>query len=129
MDIWYIPLTIIPGVGLLILSTTNLQNALSLEISELITQDCGKFKPIIEQKIAQLDLLNRALVALYFTAACYIIAAFLSGIAETTHVIESSYYKGMILLGVVSVFIALILLSTFSIRAVKIKKRRFEISL
>lgn len=128
MEIWYIPLTIIPGVGLLIMSTANIQNALSAELSQLINEDCEKFHHIIELKISQLDLLNRALVALYFTAACYILASLIIGLSETTEIISPTYYKGMIYLGIISVLTALILMSIVSIRAVSIKKKRFKAS-
>ena len=129
MEIWYIPLTIIPGAGLLILSTTNLQNALSMELSQLIDHDCKKFEQIIQLKIKQLDLLNKALVLIYFAAANYILAALIIGVSDSTKLIDSSYYKGIIYVGVLSLFLALILLGVFSIRAVKIKKQRFKESL
>ena len=129
MEIWYVPLTIIPSAGLLILSTTNLLNALNSELSQLIDHDCKKFEKIIQLKIKQLDLLNRALVALYFSAANYILAALIIALSESTHIIDKSYYKVIIYLGVFSLFLALILLSIYSARAVRIKKQRFKASL
>lgn len=129
MEIWYVPLTIIPSAGLLILSTTNLQNALSNELSQLIDNDCKKFEQVIRLKIKQLDLLNRALVALYFGAANYILAALIIALSDSTHIIDKNYYKVIVYLGVFSLFLALILLGTYSIRAVKIKKQRFRESL
>ncbi|MDX2305252.1 MAG: hypothetical protein NW226_20750 [Microscillaceae bacterium] len=129
MEIWYIPLTVIPGAGLLIMSTTNLQTAISNELTQLIQEDCHKFRRIIELKITQLDLLNKALVALYFATACFILSALIIEMSETSRLINVSYNKLSTYLGVFSLFIALILLSIFSIRGIKIKKERFRASL
>lgn len=42
MENWYLPITIVPGVGLLILSTSNLMVILSDELNGLInTQTAG----------------------------------------------------------------------------------------
>ena len=38
MENWYLPITIVPGLGLLVLSTSNLLGQLSLEIKNLITE-------------------------------------------------------------------------------------------
>ena len=53
MDNWYIPITIIPGIGLLILSTSNLMVALSTEINTLI-HNTDENDVIINKKLIQL---------------------------------------------------------------------------
>ena len=50
---WYIPITILPGIGLLILSTSNFLIALNSEIQAL-NQDMGKYQVIVFEKIQQL---------------------------------------------------------------------------
>jgi hypothetical protein len=68
MDSWIFPLTILPGIGLIIMSTTNWSVALAGEIERLLEDpDCSR--AIVKRKIRQLGLLNTALVALYVAAA------------------------------------------------------------
>ncbi|MFT7050169.1 MAG: hypothetical protein ACJAZK_000760 [Psychroserpens sp.] len=61
MENWYLPITIVPGIGLLILSTTNLMVTLSNELSGLINEQ-SKDDSIIHRKLAQLKTLNRTMV-------------------------------------------------------------------
>ena len=46
---WYIPITILPGIGLLILSTSNFLIALNNEIKEL-NNDKEKYQSIVTEK-------------------------------------------------------------------------------
>ena len=62
---WYLPLTIVPGIGLIILSTSNLMITLSNEIRDMI--DASKDKIIITKKLEQLKLLNMGMVFFYIT--------------------------------------------------------------
>ena len=50
---WYIPMTIIPGIGLIILSTTNIILALNNEISNLENEKRINVS-IIKSKLSQL---------------------------------------------------------------------------
>ena len=74
MTEWYIPVTLLPGVGLLIMSTTNLLNAISTELSTLIREGHPNMDNIIERKIAQVRLLNLALSSLYISSASDVLA-------------------------------------------------------
>lgn len=47
---WYIPITILPGIGMLILSTTNQMMMLSAEIGELLSDKCSQFQHDISDK-------------------------------------------------------------------------------
>ena len=62
---WYIPITIIPGIGLIIMSTSNLLIALTTEVSAL-NRKREVFHEIIELKIAQLKRLNNLSTSLGF---------------------------------------------------------------
>ena len=48
MEQWYLPIYILPGIGLLIMSTALLQGSLSTELSALLKEDVEFMKEIIE---------------------------------------------------------------------------------
>lgn len=61
------PITLIPGIALLILSTVTISVALTRGISELIESNGSK--AIVLSKIRQLGEINRALILLYGSVA------------------------------------------------------------
>lgn len=82
MEHWYIPATIIPGIGLLILSTSNLLVNLSTEIKTLIVEVTLK-EALIKRKLKQLKLLNSAMVFLYVAVASFVVSALISGVYKS----------------------------------------------
>ena len=129
MEQWYIPITILPGVGLLIMSTSNLLGGLNMEIAQLISEDCTLLKEIIKRKIEQLNILNISLVAQYLSAGALVLAGISSAINNQLHFTSATIGFVLMLLAVLVLLFALALLILFSLRAVKIKKARFEIGL
>ncbi|WP_299260003.1 DUF2721 domain-containing protein [uncultured Aquimarina sp.] len=123
MEHWYLPATIIPGIGLLILSTSNLLVNLSTEIKTLITEDPIKEK-LIERKLRQLKLLNSAMVFLYVAVASFVISALVSGIYKSieTHFNATIYIT---IAGIISALLGLIALILYSFRAVKIRQDQY----
>ena len=71
MEHWYLPITILPGIGLLILSTSNQLIALSNEISERLKLEICNDQ-ISQRKLKQLKLLNKGLVGLYIGAGAMV---------------------------------------------------------
>ncbi len=61
---WLIPITIIPGVGLIILSTSNIMVSLNEEIS-IIVYENEKNAEIIRDKLLQLKRLSISIVFQY----------------------------------------------------------------
>jgi len=122
---WYLPITIIPGVGMLILSTTTQVLGLSGEINTLVSQKCTEFQhSIADKKIKQLTLLTRANFFLYLSVAFYVFSGILGVVVET---------KGMFALpnlslyvGTLTIFAALIQLNIYAFRAVKIRQEQFK---
>lgn len=117
-------ISVIPGIGLIIMSTSNLLNALASELSNLIKQDADHLSEIIEKKISQLTILNRTLVFLYLGAACFILASLL---VEATYSFPqlAGYAATFLVAGTICTLIALFLLITYSFRAVSIKRQHF----
>ncbi len=123
MENWYVPITIVPGIGLLILSTSNLLVALSNEITTLI-QDSNNGQ-LIQRKLKQLRLLNGAMVFLYISVASFVISGLISGLFETTGTkLNFSIY--ITIIGIVSALLGLIALILYSFRAVKIRQDQFQ---
>ena len=123
MEHWYLPATIIPGIGLLILSTSNLLVNLSTEIKTLITEDPTKEK-LIERKLRQLKLLNSAMVFLYVAVASFVISSLISGIYKSIQTdFNASIY--ITIAGIISALLGLITLIIYSFRAVQIRQDQY----
>ncbi|WP_299766770.1 hypothetical protein [uncultured Dokdonia sp.] len=125
MDNWYIPITIIPGIGLLILSTSNLMVTLSTEINTLI-HNTDENDVIINRKLIQLKLLNRAMVLFYIAISCLVTAALIGGISLKL-AIETTLALYVIILGIIMLLFGLFWLIKYSYRAVSIRQDQFKI--
>ena len=112
MENWYLPITLVPGVGLLILSTSNLMVILSDELSGLIKDQC-KDDLIIHRKLAQLKTLNRAMVLFYIAVACLAISG-LIGSLQFKVIKNSATYISV--LGIVIMLLGLLSLIKYSYR-------------
>lgn len=124
MENWVIPLTLLPGIGMMILSTSNLSIAISQEISGLIqNESCDTH--LVERKISQMSLLNRALVTLYLGASSFAITGLIGGVSVVRELVIHDTFTVFIIAGMACLVIATIFLITFSIRAVRIKKNQY----
>ncbi|MDO7172953.1 hypothetical protein [Mariniflexile sp. AS56] len=119
MENWYLPITIVPGLGLLILSTSNLMVTLSNEISAMI--DNSKEKTIIVRKLKQLKLLNMSMVFFYVSVALLLVSAVLNGL----YTIEKTGLY-ISILAIIFALIGLFSLVIFSFRAVNIRQNQFK---
>lgn len=126
MTEWYIPITILPAIGLLLMSTTALSNALSTELSTMIKEESMDFQDIIRLKISQLGLLNRALVGFYISSGIFALSGFVAGVFNSFAESVEWLISTLMLAGIVVVLISLIVLIVYSIRAVQIKKTHFQ---
>lgn len=123
MSAWYIPITILPGICLLILSTSNIMLDLSREVKMLI-EDARDQALLIQRKLDQLKLINRAMVFLYLSVSFFVISALLSGIgSHLDKNIDTSIYT--LFIGILCCFLALISLMVYSFRAVRLRQDQF----
>jgi len=123
MEEWYVPITILPGICLLILSTSNIMIDLSREI-KLLIKDTGSAK-LIERKLQQLKLINMAMVFLYLSVGSFVISALLLGVGTNTGVaIEAATY--MLFLGILFAMLALASLILYSFRAVRLRQDQYH---
>ena len=119
MGSWYLPMTIVPGLGLLILSTSNLMVTLSNEIKAMISSSGSK--DIISRKLSQLKLINLAMVFFYSSIAFLLVSALISGASKIQGI---SLYISK--LAIFFAFLGLIILMFYSFRAVGIRQNQFS---
>ena len=124
MENWIFPLTILPGIGLLIMSSTNWSVAITGEINQLLNDDqCNM--TLLQKKIQQLGLVNRALVALYLCASLCALSGFMAGIMqyqmENTQLVATS----LLCIGMIFLLIATVMLIIYAFRATNIKRQQF----
>ena len=124
MQDWYIPITILPGICLLILSTSNIMIDLGNELKSLI-RDSKEESELIERKLKQLKFINRAMVLLYLSVGSIIVSALLSGLSVESGV-SSKLNIYVLFLGVAFAFVALLTLVTYSFRAVKLRQDQYH---
>ena len=122
MENWYLPITLVPGLGLLILSTSNLMVTLSNELSGLIKEH-SKDESIILRKLAQLKILNRAMVFFYISVACLAIAG-LIGSLQLSFIKNSTTYISII--GIFIMILGLLSLIKYSYTTVNIRQDQFK---
>ncbi|QXP53077.1 hypothetical protein H0I25_11125 [Cellulophaga sp. HaHa_2_95] len=119
MENWYLPITIVPGLGLLILSTSNLMVTLNNEISTMV--EYAKEQTMIIRKLAQLKLLNMAMVFFYVAVSLLLVSAVLDGLYTIKKI---AFYISV--LSIISALIGLFSLIIYSFRAVTIRQNQFK---
>jgi hypothetical protein len=124
---WYIPITIIPGVALLILSTSNFIIALGVEIQQLQTE-ARSAKRVLRKKISQLNILSLAIVMLYVSIALFTLSGMLIGLITNGGQSIGPAPAISVSLAMLTLFSGISLLILFAIRAVRIRKQQYEIN-
>ena len=122
MENWYLPITLVPGIGLLILSTSNLMVTLSNELSGRI-KDKPYDDSIILRKLIQLEILNKVMVCFYVSVSCLAVAGLIGGLE--IELIEKSP-KYIIATGILVMLLGLFNLVRYSYRAVSIRQDQFK---
>jgi len=121
---WYIPLTVIPGVALLILSTTNLIISLNTEIPLLKKEGTEEMNCIVALKLAQLVKLSIAVSFLYLGVLQLLLAGVVLGLGEVYHAAG----KSLLMSAVLFVSTAILILVIYSIKAVKIRIQHLHLT-
>ena len=124
MENWYIPITIVQGIGLILMSTSQLLVALTNEIKERI-HDPKTSKALMNRKLLQLKKLSAAMVYLYISVACFIVSGLIMAINQTygTHVNISIYIA---IAGIACALLGLVQLIIYSYRAVRIRQDQYH---
>lgn len=125
MEKWYLPITILPGIGLLILSTSNLIIALNKEVEELL-KEAGRFEDLIHQKLKQMRLLTMSIAGFYISTALLVLSGIFSGLQNFQPITGKGWGFIILLVGVGFIFLSLVLLIVYAIKAVSIRGNHFE---
>ena len=117
-----VPISVLPGIALIVLSTSNLLISLNKEITQL-NQEKDKYMEIISLKIIQLKRLNWSLVLLYIGILLFLVSGIPGAITEP----ETSYsFTGMIA-GVLVLISAIILLIIYGFKSIYIRQKHLKI--
>lgn len=118
---WYGPLTVLPAIGLLILSTSNFIVSLNGEIMEMEMRENIKVE-IVKLKLAQLKRLGIANACLYSAALSFMVAGLANGLFGLMKLSEYC-----MLFGVAGATTALIFLFIHSLKSVKIRQKNLKL--
>lgn len=122
---WYIPITILPAVGILILSTTTQMMSISTEIGGLLSDQCTEFEhQIAAKKITQLGRLTKSATLLYISAACFVLSGILQAVVPNGSFFDIPNW--VLLLGVALFFIALAFLIKYGYQTITIRKLQHD---
>lgn len=117
---WYIPLTVLPAIALIILSTSNFLLALITEVDYLEQRE--KINNwVIEHKIGQVRRLGIANMLLYSCSLFFMFSALSLAIFEQQYA-----FKFLMVTAVVLFTLALIILFIHSIKAITIRERHLK---
>lgn len=119
---WYFPITLIPGIALLILSTTNFILGLNVELAQL-AEESSRYDKIINRKIKQLKRISRAVFWFYLGIFLFLI----SGMSIALTDLPENWPKFILSAGVMCTTVAIIFLLIFSIKAVYIRIEFLEL--
>ena len=120
---WYLPITILPGVGMLIFSTTGQMIAISGEVGALLSNKCTDFQHrIAALKIKQIKRLSYASTLLNCAAGLYVLSGMM-GVFFSQFTFLSNI---SLIVGTMAVFIALVLLIVYAFKTIHIRPIQFD---
>lgn len=118
---WYLPITILPAVCLLIMSTTSQMMGLSTEVGNLVSQNCTPFQhEISAMKIRQLRRLTISTALLYSSAALFVLSGLVSAAFNGGVLSKSAQY--VLIIGVLMFLAALFFLIFYGFRTITIRR-------
>lgn len=120
---WYLPFTVIPGVGLIILSTSNIMLDLNDEISRIKSQTKVTKEDIIKLKLTQLKLLSHAIVLQYIGLFLFLVSGVVNALFENAPGLS----KWTLLIGVCFIGLSIILLIIYSYRAISVRQKHLQL--
>ncbi len=118
---WYIPISLLPGIALIILSTSNFIIALNNEIKEL-KRNFGVYEKIICLKIIQLKRLIIAITGLYLSVLLFTLTALLCWFSVLKPIIF-----GLLIFSIAFMFFSVLFLISYAVRAIKIRDLHLKI--
>ena len=119
---WIIPITVLPGIALIVMSTSNILLSLNNEVT-LLNKEKEKYRDIIRLKLIQMKRLNWSLVLLYIGILIFLVSGVLGAITDP----ENFYTVSSMVAGVLVLIIAIVLLIIFGFKSINIRKRHLSL--
>lgn len=124
---WYVPISILPGIGMLIVSSTNQMLTISSELGGLLTCKCSPLQhKIARLKIVQLGRITRANTFMYIAAASFMSSGILGAFLNVEHTAMLTIPDYLFIVGALFVLVGLILLIDFAYKTIIIRKFQFS---
>ena len=123
IGIWLSPLLLLPGAGLLIMSSSQRFNRLHDEIHHLIERDSNKSQKTVKHLMKRVHYFRNALVLLYSSIAVFATAGLLGGITSGLGDVSLYITVGLTFFGILFLAAASIILikeSSLSLEIMKI---------
>ncbi len=120
---WYLPMTILPGVALIITTTSHMLMSLNAEIT-MLEEASNKRVDIISAKLVQLKLLSLALVFQFLSILFFLF----SGIIMAVRVEFKIFTEFLLVAGIFAFTVSIIVLLIYSLRAVSIRQKHLMLS-
>lgn len=119
---WIIPITVLPGIALIVMSTSSILLSLNNEVT-LLNKEKEKYREIIRLKLIQMKRLNWSLVLLYIGILIFLVSGVLGAITDP----ENFYTVSSMVAGVVVLIMAIVLLIIFGFKSINIRKRHLSL--
>ncbi len=121
---WYLPLTLISGSGLIIMSSASQVISLNAEIERLAMDK--DYKTIVNRKVKQLKRLTLSTSLLYGSMLFIIVSALINAV-DIEALTPLSFY--ILLAGIFSLLFAIIFLVIYGITSVRIRQQQVQIAI
>jgi len=120
IGIWLSPLLLLPGAGLLILSTSNRLNRLHDEVHHQVDEKHSHPREIIDDLLVRARYFRNALVLLYSSISIFAVAGIIGGLTSGWDEISTVLTIGLTIIGIICITAAAIILIKESSLALKI---------
>lgn len=121
---WYLPLTLISGSGLIIMSSASQIISLNAEIERLATDK--DYAVIVDRKVKQLKRLTLAMSLLYGSMLFIIVSALINA-ADIKALEPISFY--VLMAGIFCLLFAIIFLVIYAVISVQVRQQQVQIAI
>lgn len=124
--LWLTPLVMLPGVALLVLSTSARYAQIHEEFHHLLTDDVAQRRRTAVYLLARSVLFRNALVALYVSVGAFAVASLIGGIGSMFSLNVEIIVVGMAFLGVITLVYAAWELIRESAKSLEIIREHYQ---
>jgi Protein of unknown function (DUF2721). len=120
---WLIPLTYLPGIGMLILSTSHRSNALDSSLASLLMEDLDMQEKLLGFYVRRTMLFRNALIGLYVSLGFFMLSSIL-GIMAEAEIVKDNMIRIAAILGTLFTFYGVLNLIWESYLSMKTNRAR-----